>query len=64
MSFCPCLFGVRCPIHNSNLPTLPTGWICPRCGKVHAPTVTECDCQPPIDGEQFNPDLSGGGTGK
>lgn len=20
------------------------GWICPRCGKVHAPWVSECDC--------------------
>jgi hypothetical protein len=23
------------------------GWICPRCGKVHAPFVRECDCPPP-----------------
>ena len=22
------------------------GWICPRCGKVHAPWVAECDCKP------------------
>lgn len=21
-----------------------TGWICPRCGKVHAPFVPSCDC--------------------
>ena len=20
------------------------GWICPKCGKVHAPWVPECDC--------------------
>ena len=23
------------------------GWICPRCGKVHAPWVSCCDCSPP-----------------
>jgi len=22
------------------------GWICPRCNKVNAPTVKQCDCQP------------------
>lgn len=21
-----------------------TGWICPRCGRVHAPWVPSCDC--------------------
>lgn len=21
-----------------------TGWICPKCGKVHAPWVSECNC--------------------
>ena len=24
------------------------GWICPRCGKVHAPYVQECNCRPPV----------------
>jgi hypothetical protein len=23
------------------------GWVCPRCGKVHAPFVRGCDCTPP-----------------
>jgi hypothetical protein len=22
------------------------GWICPRCGKVHSPFSTKCDCPP------------------
>ena len=25
-----------------------TGWICPRCGKVHSPFSMQCDCQPEI----------------
>ena len=23
-----------------------TGWICPRCGKVHSPYSIQCDCPP------------------
>lgn len=23
------------------------GWVCPLCGQVHAPFVTECHCVPP-----------------
>lgn len=23
------------------------GWICPRCAKVHAPSVLACQCKPP-----------------
>lgn len=28
-------------------PHLPTGWICPRCGKVLSPFVKECLCENP-----------------
>jgi hypothetical protein len=26
--------------------SIPTGWACPRCGKINAPWVTSCDCYP------------------
>jgi hypothetical protein len=28
-------------------PAPPQGWICPRCGSVHAPFVHKCTCKPP-----------------
>jgi hypothetical protein len=28
------------------LGTVPTGWVCPRCGKVNAPHVDQCTCEP------------------
>jgi hypothetical protein len=28
-------------------PLNPIGWLCPRCGKVNAPDVKQCDCKPP-----------------
>ena len=24
------------------------GWICPRCGKVNAPFIASCDCNPSV----------------
>jgi hypothetical protein len=38
-SFCKCLPEEK----QSTL----YGWICPRCGVVHSPFVTECYCPPP-----------------
>lgn len=25
----------------------PVGWVCPRCGKIWAPDIKQCDCKPP-----------------
>lgn len=30
-----------------------TGWICPRCQRVHAPHVAGCDCVPPAKTERY-----------
>jgi len=44
----------------------PKGWECPKCGKVHAPWVAECDCYKQVlrDKETFprpfNPPLMTG----
>jgi hypothetical protein len=27
-------------------PPLPTGWLCARCGTVHAPAIHRCTCRP------------------
>lgn len=26
-------------------PIGPNGWICPRCGRVNAPSITQCNCK-------------------
>jgi DNA-directed RNA polymerase subunit RPC12/RpoP len=31
---------------NMNQNNILYGWICPRCGKVHSPYSTQCDCPP------------------
>lgn len=30
------------------------GWICPKCGRVNAPTKMTCDCSEPIAAAQTN----------
>ena len=25
-------------------PQIPVGWICSRCGRIYAPTISTCDC--------------------
>jgi len=33
----------------ASLPAYPNGWVCPKCGSVYSPYVTECfRCNPPI----------------
>jgi hypothetical protein len=33
---------------NSVKATMPTGWVCPKCGRVNAPWVAACDCKAQI----------------
>lgn len=42
-----------CPGFSQTLPffTAPnTGWICPRCNVVNAPTITQCHCHSMLNG--------------
>ena len=41
------LDGVCQSCKSKQQPVL-TGWICPRCGVVHSPFVTECNCPAPV----------------
>lgn len=35
----------HCPMRPQSYFTVPTmGWECPRCHKINAPTVTQCNC--------------------
>jgi hypothetical protein len=40
---------INIPLIDSPLfePTYYAPWTCPRCGTVHAPWVSRCDCPPP-----------------
>jgi len=59
---------IHCPYYNSPYynrsvilyptysddTTKPTGWLCPRCKKVNAPDVKQCDCEPGVEPSPFN----------
>lgn len=32
-----------------------TGWICPKCGRVHAPWVASCNCAAPSEYVPYTP---------
>jgi hypothetical protein len=34
---------------------MPTGWVCPRCEKIWAPSVSECSCSP-VSGSAETPE--------
>lgn len=42
----PCSCLLRKPIEFKFTSSTPRGWECPRCQKIHAPHVDECDCKP------------------
>lgn len=35
-------------ITTTKTPIAASGWICPRCQAVHAPSVKRCDCPAPV----------------
>ena len=37
----------NCKMKDQQQPVL-YGWVCPRCGTVHSPFVTQCGCPPPV----------------
>ena len=41
------LINRMCEVCNSQQSNIPYGWVCPRCGVVQAPFITECHCDPP-----------------
>ena len=50
----------ECEQKRETNPPMLTGWICPRCGKVHSPFSMQCDCPPPCKtwtgtGTELNP---------
>lgn len=45
------------PEYPPYTPPAQYGWVCPRCGAVHAPFIPHCHCTPPTrttDGTQLN----------
>lgn len=42
-------------VMNKSNSNINYGWICPRCGKVHAPDVKECTCKPEPKSNINNP---------
>ena len=50
--------GMACPPHpETRLSSTQEGWICPRCGKVHAPWVAGYDCVVQIENGNTNQTL-------
>lgn len=43
---CPCPRNkpLYDPMPRVDLKIPPLGWVCPRCMRVHAPSITSCDC--------------------
>lgn len=41
------LICTKCKGESQQIPEM-YGWICPRCGTVHSPFITQCGCPPPI----------------
>lgn len=38
-----------CKAESVKVQPLFYGWICPRCGVVHSPFSTQCNCPPPVN---------------
>lgn len=39
--------GPRGAVTGQYIAPVPQGWECPRCRMVNAPTVSQCECEPP-----------------
>lgn len=45
-----CYTHTYCALMPQTWQPLNTGWICPRCQKVNAPSVQQCSCPPLMQG--------------